>query len=274
MEELSQVNKYGEWAWELVLEYAPSVALALITLIIGLWVVGMFTRSVRNVMNKRNVDPSLTPFITSLLSNILKVLLVLSILSMVGVQVTSFIAILGAAGLAVGLALQGTLQNFAGGVMILIFKPFKVGDYVEAAGYAGVIKEIQIFVTIMTTPDNKTIIIPNGTMSSSSMINYSKEPNRRVDFTVGVGYGDSIDATREVLLKIASADDRIMKDPEPFVGLSELADSSVNFTFRVWVKGEDYWPVFFETNERIKKELDAAGISIPFPQREITMVNQ
>lgn len=260
MDQIQNVNKYADMAWDLLMVYGPKVALAVLTLIFGLWIIGIITRSFRKVMLKRNVDASLTPFLSSFLGNILKVLLGLSILSMVGVEVISFVAILGAASFAVGLALQGSLQNFAGGVMILLFKPFKVDDYVEVSGYTGTIKEIQIFVTILTTSDNKTIIIPNGKVSSSSMINYSKEPTRRVDFTVSIGYGDSMEQTKEVLLKIAEEDDRILKDPEPFVGVSELAGSSVNFAFKDWVMRDDYWPVFYDFNERIKNELDAANI--------------
>lgn len=182
---------------------------------------------------------------------------------MVGVEVTSFIAILGAASFAVGLALQGSLQNFAGGVMILIFKPFKVGDYVEVAGYAGSVKEIQIFNSILTSPDNKTIIIPNSTASGSAMINYSREATRRLEFTVSIGYGESMKKAKGILLKIAHADERVLKDPEPFVGVAELAGSSVNIKFRVWVNSGDYESLFFDFNEAIKNELDAAGITIP-----------
>ena len=274
MDQIEEVNKYGAMAWDLIIAYGPKVVLAIVTLVIGLWIIGIFGRKFRSVLKKREIDPSLTPFLSSLLVSILKVLLVLSILSMVGIEVTSFVAILGAAGFAVGFALQGSLQNFAGGVMILIFKPFKVGDFIEVAGYAGVVKEIQIFVTILTTGDNKTILIPNGTVSSSSMVNYSKEDHRRVDFTVGIGYGDSMKDAKEILLKIANADERIRREPaEPFVGVASLGDSSVNIAFRVWVNSEHYWPVHFDFTERIKDELDAAGISIPFPQTEVTIVN-
>lgn len=256
-----QVNELAVLAWDLIVGYAPGVLLAIITLIFGLWIIGLISRSFRRVLEKRDVDPSLTPFLLSLFSSILKVLLGLSILGMVGVEVTSFIAILGAASFAVGLALQGSLQNFAGGVMILIFKPFKVGDYIEIAGYAGSVKEIQIFVTILTTSDNKTIIIPNGKVSSSSMINYSIEPTRRVDFTVGIGYGDSMKEAKSILLKIAKGDERVHQDPAPFVAVVELANSSVNIAFRVWVDRENYWPLFYDFNELIKEELDAANIS-------------
>lgn len=268
MEQIENVDQYTVAAWNLVLVYGPKVLLAIITLIFGLWVIGMIIRAMRKQLERRKIDPSLSPFLTSLFSNLLKVLLGLSILSMVGVEVTSFVAILAAASFAIGLALQGSLQNFAGGVMILIFKPFKVGDYVEVAGYAGLVKEIQIFNSILTTSDNKTIIIPNGTVSNSAMINYSKEATRRVEFTVGIGYSDSIKQTKEILLKIAHADALVLPDPEPFVGVSKIAESSVNIKFRVWVNSGDYGAFFFDFNETIKNELDAAGISI----REVTLV--
>ena len=192
---------------------------------------------------------------------------------MLGVEMTSFIAILGAAGLAVGMALSGTLQNFAGGVMLLIFKPFKVGDFIEAQGYAGVVKEIQIFNTIITTGDNKTIIIPNGGLSTSSMVNYSTMPTRRVDWTFGIGYGDDVDKAKEVLKKLLSEDARILKDPEPFIAVSELADSSVNFVVRAWVNGADYWGVFFDMNEKVYKTFDKEGLNIPYPQMDVHIHN-
>ena len=224
-------------------------------------------------MEKRKIDDSLKPFIKSLTSALLKTLLVITVLGMLGVEMTSFIAILGAAGLAVGMALSGTLQNFAGGVMLLIFKPFKVGDFIEAQGYAGVVKEIQIFNTIITTGDNKTIIIPNGGLSTSSMVNYSTMPTRRVDWTFGIGYGDDVDKAKEVLKKLLSEDARILKDPEPFIAVSELADSSVNFVVRAWVNGADYWGVFFDMNEKVYKTFDKEGLNIPYPQMDVHIHN-
>jgi len=182
---------------------------------------------------------------------------------------TSFIALIGAAGLAVGMALSGSLQNFAGGVMILLFKPFKAGDFIEAQGYSGVVKEIQIFNTLLTTPDNKIVILPNGGLSGSSMVNYSALPTRRVDFSFGTGYNDDIDQAKEVLQKIIDSDTRILKDPEAFVAVGELADSSVNFTVRVWVNAADYWGVYFDMQEKVKKEFDANNLSIPYPQTDV-----
>jgi small conductance mechanosensitive channel len=269
---MEEVNKYAVIAWDLVLNYGPKLLLALVTLIIGLWVIGMFTRSFRKILISREVDPSLIPFSTSLLSTSLKVLLVLSILSMVGIEVTSFIAILGAASFAVGLALQGSLQNFAGGVMILIFKPFKVGDYIDGGGHAGTVKAIQIFNTILKTPDNKTIIIPNGGLSTGSLINYSTEPTRRLDMVFGIGYGDDIDKAIGILQEMAKADERVQQDPAPFTGVVALGDSSVNIAFRVWCDSAEYWNLHFYFHENVKKRFDKEGISIPFPQTEVTLV--
>ena len=192
---------------------------------------------------------------------------------MLGIQMTSFIAILGAAGLAVGMALSGTLQNFAGGVMILIFKPFKAGDFIDAQGYQGTVSEIQIFNTILKTPDNKTVIIPNGGLSTGAMVNYSTEKLRRVDWTVGIGYGDDADKAKDVIMKMCNADDKILKDPEVFIAISALADSSVNFAVRAWVKAEDYWSVYFALNENIYKTFEKEGLNIPFPQMDVHVHN-
>lgn len=267
--EIKEIENYSDQLMALIWDKGPQLVAAIITLIIGLWVIGMILRGVSKVMQKRNVDASLAPFLKSLLSALLKILLIISVIGMVGVEMTSFVAIIGAAGLAVGLALQGTLQNFAGGVIILLLKPFKAGDVIDAAGYIGSVKEIQIFNTIMKTPDNKTIIIPNGTLANSSMTNYSTEETRRVDWTFGVGYGDSAEKTREVLGKLIKADERILKDPEPFIALSALGDSSVNFVVRVWAQSGDYWGVFFDMNENVYKAFDEAGLNIPFPQMDV-----
>ena len=263
------IEKYGDQLVGLALEYGPKLVLALITLIIGLWIIKMVVRGIDSVMVSRNLDESLRPFLKSLLSNLFKALLFISVISMVGVEMTSFIAILGAAGLAVGMALSGTLQNFAGGVMILIFKPFQVGHFIEAQGYSGTVKEIQIFNTILTTPDNKTIIIPNGGLATSSMINYSAQETRRVDFEFGIGYGDDISKAKQVLLELIKLDERIKADPEPFVAVKALADSSVNLVVRVWCDSGDYWGIFFDMQENVKNAFDSAGINIPFPQRDV-----
>jgi small conductance mechanosensitive channel len=196
-------------------------------------------------------------------------MLVITVLGMLGIEMTSFIAILGAAGLAVGMALSGTLQNFAGGVMILVFKPFKIGDVIEAQGYTGKVDQIQIFNTIMKTPDNKTIIIPNGGLSTSSMVNYSTEATRRVDWTIGIAYGDDADKAREVIKRLCDEDSRILKDPELFIAVSALADSSVNFAVRAWVNAADYWGVYFDLNEKVYKTFESEGLNIPFPQMDV-----
>ena len=253
----------------IVYTYGPKLLGAVAVLIIGNFVIKFILNSFTKMLDKKNTDSSLKPFLRSLVGILLKTMLVISVLGMLGVQMTSFIAVLGAVGLAIGMALSGTLQNFAGGVMLLLFKPFKVGDYVAAQGHAGIVKEIQIFNTILLDLDNKTIIIPNGPLSTGSMVNYSTEPTRRVDFTFGIAYGDSVDKARKILFEIFKEDKRILTDPAYFVGLSEMADSSVNLTARAWVKGEDYWAVFFDINEKTYNSFSAEGISIPFPQMDV-----
>lgn len=255
---------------EYVTKYGLSLIAAILVWIIGGFIIGLINKGFAKMLNKSKTDESLQPFLKSLVGAILKVVLVITVLSTLGVEMTSFVAILGAAGLAVGMALSGTLQNFAGGVMILIFKPFKVGDVIEAQGYTGGVKEIQIFNTILKTPDNKTIIIPNGGLSTSSMVNYSTEAQRRVDFTIGIGYGDSIEDAKAVILEIFKNDSRILDNPAaPFVEVSELADSSVNFAARVWVNAADYWGVYFDTNAAVYNEFNKAGINIPYPQMDV-----
>ncbi len=254
---------------EIAVEYGPKLLGAILVWIIGSWVVKGLTKAFSKILDKRNVSESLKPFLRSLVGSILKLLLAVTVLGMVGIEMTSFIAILGAAGLAVGMALSGTLQNFAGGVMILIFKPFKVGDVIDAQGYLGSVKEIQIFNTVLTTPDNKTIIIPNGGLSTSSMTNYSTEETRRVDWTVGIAYGDDADKAELVIKRLCDEDTRILKDPEVFVAVSELADSSVNFAVRAWVKSEDYWGVFFDMNKKVYQVFAQEGLNIPFPQMDV-----
>lgn len=259
---------------ELALSYGPKLVAAIIVLIVGSWVVKGITKAIEKAMAKSKMDESLRPFLLGMANMLLKVMLVISVLGMLGIEMTSFVAVLGAAGLAVGMALSGTLQNFAGGVMILLFKPFKKGHYIEAQGYSGTVAEIQIFNTILKTPDNKTIIIPNGGLSTGSMVNYSAEELRRVDWTVGVGYGDDLDKARSVIQAMCDADDRILKDPELFIGVAELADSSVNFAVRAWVKAEDYWGVFFDMNENIYNTFNKEGLNIPFPQMDVHIHKQ
>jgi small conductance mechanosensitive channel len=250
-------------------DFGYRLAGAIVALIIGLWIIKLLTKGLSALMKARELDQSLQPFLRSLLNITLKALLVVSVLSMLGIEMTSFIAILGAAGLAVGMALSGTLQNFAGGVMILVFKPFQVGDVITTQGHTGSVFEIQIFNTVLKTPDNKHIIIPNGGLSTGSLVNFSKEKTRRVDWTFGIGYGDDLDKARAVLLNIIKEDSRINKDPEPFVAVGELADSSVNFTVRVWVDATNYGGVLFDMNEKVYKVFNKEGINIPFPQMDV-----
>lgn len=254
---------------QIVVAYGPKLVGAILVWIIGSWVVKALTRAFGNIMDKRDLDPSLKPFLRGLVNGLLKVMLVISVLGMLGIEMTSFIAILGAVGLAVGMALSGTLQNFAGGVMILLFKPFKVGDVINAQGFTGSVNEIQIFNTILKTPDNKTIIIPNGGLSTSAMTNFSTEARRRVDWTVGIGYGDDANQAEQVIRRLCAEDSRILKDPAVFVAVSELADSSVNFAVRAWVEAGDYWGVFFDMNKKVYEEFAKEGLNIPFPQMDV-----
>ena len=264
MEDLSQQ------IYDIVMEYGPKLIGAIITLVLGMWIISILKNTIRKRMEKKEVDPSLRGFINSMLGIGLKLMLWIAVIGMVGVQMTSFIAILGAAGLALGMALSGTLQNFAGGVMILMFKPFKVGNYITAQGHSGIVNEIQIFNTILKTPDNKTIIIPNGGLSTGSMINFSAELMRRVDFTFGIAYGDDVDKAKAVLMKLVEADERILKEPaEPFIAVSELADSSVNLVVRVWAEAANYWGIYFGLTEQVYKTFDKEGLNIPFPQMDV-----
>jgi len=268
------MENYIEKLIDLLVEFGPKVIGAIVVLVLGLWVIKIIMRTFTKTLDKKEVSPSLKPFLTSIVSILLKTLLVLSVLSMVGIQATSFVAILGAAGLAVGLALSGTLQNFAGGVMILLFKPFKVGDLIQAQGHTGSVSEIQIFNTILSTPDNRIIIVPNGGLSTGSVTNFSARETRRVDWTFGIGYGDSTDLAKQTLMELIKADSRILNDPEPFIAISELGDSSVNFTVRAWVKSADYWAVFFLMNEKVYNTFNEKGLNIPYPQMDVHVHNQ
>lgn len=253
----------------LVVTYGPKLVAAIAVLIIGMWLVKLLVKGADKAMHKSRIDSQLRPFLVGIVGMLLKIMLVISVLGMVGIEMTSFIAVLGAAGLAVGMAMSGTLQNFAGGVMILLFKPFKVGDFIDAQGYMGTVSEVQIFNTILKSPDNKTIIIPNGGLATSSMTNFSTEPKRRVDWTISVAYGDDLDKARQVIKGLCDADDRILKDPEVFIAVSALADSSVNFAVRAWVNAEHYWPVYFAMNENIYNTFAQTGLNIPFPQMDV-----
>ncbi|WP_158840156.1 mechanosensitive ion channel family protein [Polaribacter sp. L3A8] len=261
------MDKYLEYLKGLVIEFTPKILVALAILVIGLIVIKLIVKASRKVMNKGGIDVTLQKFLGNLVGWGLKILLIIAVISKLGVETTSFAAILAAAGLAVGLALQGSLANFAGGVLIMIFKPFKLGDLVEAQGEIGVVKEIEIFTTKLTGLSNKEIIIPNGTLSNGNIVNYTTEGTRRVDLVIGVSYDADIKQTKEVLMKVLTSHPKVLKDPAPGVTVSELADSSVNFAVRPWCKTEDYWAVYFEVTESVKLALDEAGIEIPYPHQ-------
>ncbi len=238
-------------------------------LILGRIVVGILTKFVTRMMQKGKTDETLVKFVGSLTKIGLMTFVIIAVLSTLGIQTGSFIAVIGAAGLAIGFALQGSLSNFASGVMLIIFRPFKSGDYVEAGGTNGTIESIQIFNTILKTPDNKMVIVPNSKITGDNIVNYSAKEMRRIDLVFGIGYDDDIRQAKEILGKILSSDERILKDPAPMVAVSELADSSVNFVVRPWVKTADYWSVYFDLTEKVKLTFDEKGISIPFPQTDI-----
>lgn len=266
---MDYIENGSDWLSEMVAIYGMKLIAAIITLVIGLWIIKIITGVLYRVMTKRELEVSLRDFLKTLAAVLLKVMLFITVIGMMGIQMTSFIAILAAAGLAVGLALSGTLQNLAGGVMILIFKPFKAGDFIEAQGYTGIVSDIQIFITVLKTPDNKTVIIPNGGLATGALINYSVEANRRVDFSFGIAYGDDYDHAKKVISQLIEADTRILHDPAPFIALGELADSSVNITVRVWAKASDYWGVHFDLNEKIYKTFPSEKLNIPFPQIDV-----
>ncbi len=261
--------KLQEW----IAFYGLKIIAAIAILILGRIVAGVIKNLIGRIMIKRNIDKTLTSFVTSLSYVIMMAFVIISALGALDIKTASFVAVLGAAGLAIGLALQGSLSNFAAGVLMILFKPLKVDDYVEAGGAAGVVEEVGIFTTTIKTPDNKKIIVPNSTVMGGNIVNYSANAVRRVDIVAGVSYGDDIDKVKKVLSEIQAEDERILKDPAPMIGLIELGDSSVNFTVRSWVKTEDYWNVFFDTQEKIKKRFDAEGISIPFPQQDVHIIN-
>ncbi len=266
-----KLAEYYDQAIALLIQYAPKVVLALVVLVVGLWVINRIASMLGKVMKKKDVDSSLIPFLRSLVGIGLKAMLLISVASMVGIETTSFVALIGAAGLAVGLALQGTLANFAGGVLILIFKPYRVGDLIEAQGHVGWVKEIQIFVTIITTPDTRTVIIPNGVISNGDITNNSTLGKMRVDLVMGISYESNIKHAREALMKVMNDHPKVLKDPAPFVGVVELGDSSVNLAVRPHCTAEDYWDVYFDVYEAGKEALDAANITIPFPQLDVHM---
>lgn len=249
--------------------YGVKLVVALLIFVIGKWVAKKLGSVTEKMMTSREVDAALVNFISSMVYYTLMIFVVIAALGQIGIQTASFVAIVGAAGLAIGLAMQGSLSNFAAGVLIIIFKPFKIGDFVEMAGVAGVIENIMVFTTEMKTGDNKKVIVPNSSVLGGVITNYSANDTRRVDLVMGIGYSDDIDKARQVLEELINADERILKDPAPLVAVSELADSSVNFVVRPWVKSADYWGVYFGLTEAVKKRFDKEGISIPYPQQDV-----
>jgi small conductance mechanosensitive channel len=258
-----------EWAETDGLAFLINVFAALAIFIIGRIVIGFVVNAIRRGMQRGEVDPTLETFVCNVVRIALLVVVIIAAISQVGIETTSFIAIFGAAGLAVGLALQGSLSNFAAGVLIVLFRPFRIGDFIEGAGVAGTVEQVQILTTTMKTPDNKKIIVPNSQIMDSVITNYSANDTRRVDMVVGVSYSDDLDKVKTVLQEIVSADERVLKEPAHTIAVSELADSSVNFVVRPWVKTADYWAVMWDLTELIKKRFDNEGISIPFPQRDV-----
>lgn len=255
----------------LVAIYGLKIIGAIVTLIIGIWIAKLLARTLGKVLKKKEVDETLTKFVVSLVRIGLIAFVIISAAAQLGIQTASFIAVIGTAGLAIGFALQGSLSNFASGAMLIIFKPIKVGDYVEGGGVAGSVESVGIFVTTLITPDNKVIYVPNSNITGNNIVNYSAKDTRRVDMVFGIGYSDDIDKAKSVIQSMLESDSRIFKNPAPQIVVSALADSSVNFNVRPWVNSADYWGVYFDVTEAIKKKFDAENISIPFPQRDVHM---
>lgn len=258
-----------QWLWEILPGLVTSIVTAIVILVVGLWVIKLVNRMVRRFFRKADYDPSLETFLQSFISIALKILLFVLVITQLGVQSSSLVAMIGAAGLAIGLALQGSLANFAGGVLILVFKPFKLGDFISAQGVDGTVKEITIFTTKLSTFGNQIAIIPNGQLSNNNIINYNAQSTRRDKITVGIGYSSNIKQAKDILLQICAENKDILKDPAPEVYVGELADSSVNLSLRFWAENEVFWAAHFHVMEEMKNRFDAAGIEIPFPQRVI-----
>lgn len=271
VEELSKVD-FNE-VWSQLLSSAVDLGLKILVALVIYWVgkslINLLYKVVKKALEKRQVDASINSFVLSLVRVVMMFVLIITIIGVLGINTSSFVALFASAGVAVGMALSGTLQNFAGGVMILLFKPFKVGDWIDAAGVSGGVKEIQIFNTLLTTGDNKVIIVPNAKLSNDMVVNYSKAGTRRVDWTFGIAYGDDYDKAKSVLMQFIKEDKRIQQTPAPFVALNALADSSVQIVVRAWVDGADYWDVYFGMNERVYKEFGKYGLSFPYPQMDV-----
>jgi len=267
--DLTKFDKYFEVAMHYGMEYSIRIAAAIAIFIIGKWIVKRVSNLIGKLMEKGEVDTTLTAFIMSIVNILLMVVVILASITELGVDTTSFIAILGAAGLAIGLALQGILGNIGSGVILILFRPFEVGDTISTTGETGTVEAITLFNTTLLTPDNKVILIPNNAVAAGNIVNFSKQEERRVDFVFGIGYDDDLKSAKNTLQEIIDADTRILKDPASFIGVGELGDSSVNFTVRVWVKASDYWGVHFDTNEKVKLTFDEKGISMPYPQIDV-----
>lgn len=263
------MEDYVKMAEDIVTQLGIKIIAAIAILIIGKWIANLMKKVTEKLLTKSKIESTLTTFLSNLVYFVLLTFVVIAALGQLGIQTTSIIAVLGAAGLAVGLALQGSLSNFASGTLLIIFRPFKVGDFVEFAGETGTVEKIQIFTTQLKTLDNKTVIVPNSMITGDKIINYTDKDYRRVDMVFGIGYGDDILKAKSVIHKVLNEEEKIMKDPEPFVGVLEHADSSINLAVRPWVKPEDYWDVYFNITENVKLAFDREEITIPFPQRDI-----
>ena len=269
-----EASKYSDMAVMYASEYGMKIVSALLIFIIGKWAIKKLTAVSKLLMEKAKVDQTLVEFAESVIYFILLLMVVLASLNALGVNTTSFIAVFGAAGLAIGLALQGSLANIGAAVLIIVFRPFKVGDFVDAGGATGTVEDVNLFSTIITPIDNRTIIVPNASIISGNITNYSKKPNRRVDHVFGIGYDDDLKLAKETLMQIMKADERILTEPAPFVAVGELGDNSVNFVVRAWVDTADYWDVYFEIIEKVKLTFDEKGISFPYPQMDVHIPKQ
>ncbi len=260
----------GSWI-EAIIPFLTNLAIAFAIYLIGFWIIARIVSLIDKAMSMRNFDEALQGFLLAILGTALKFVVVLAAIDMLGVPTTSLLAVLGAAGLAIGLALKDSLSNFAAGVMLIVFKPFKIGDFVEAGGTAGIVEKITVFNSIFRSPDNKEIIIPNSQIYGGTITNYSAKPTRRVDLVIGISYDDDMKKARDLMQQVVDADERILKDPETVIAVNELADSSVNFVVRPWVNSADYWGVKWDLTEKIKETFDSNGITIPYPQQDVYM---
>ena len=268
---------FSDWFPELVKVYLVplgiKIVVALVVLFLGRWVIKLIKNALTKLMNRRRADPSLNSFLMSLVSVLLTFFLIMAIVGILGINTSSLVALLASAGLAIGMALSGTLQNFAGGVMIMLFRPFKVGDFIASQGYEGFVSDIQIFNTVIHTVDNKTVILPNGALSTGVVTNFNKEADRRVDWMFSISYGNDYDRAKAVLQRLCDADPRILKEPKVFIELLKMSDNSIDITVRAWVKPEDYWGVYFRMNELVYKTFPQEGLNFPFPQVDVHVKN-